>query len=52
MKEASGELSMVVITLIIVVAVFAIWRIAKPMVQNWVVDKFNDTTSDNMNVNY
>lgn len=45
MKEASGELSMVVITLIIVIAVLGIWRVAKPIVQNWVINKFNETAN-------
>ena len=43
MKEASGELSMVVITLIIVIAVLSIWWFAKPVIQGWVINKFNET---------
>lgn len=45
MKEATGELSMVVITLIIVVAVIGIWTALKPSIQGWVKDKFQQTTN-------
>lgn len=44
MKEATGELSMVVITILIVVAVIAIWNLVAPTVSNWVEETFQKTT--------
>lgn len=41
MKEASGELSMVVITLIAIVAILALWNWMQPTLTNWVKQKFN-----------
>lgn len=46
MKEATGELSMVVITLIIIVAVLVIWRAVKDPVQEWVQQKFTDMEAE------
>ena len=47
MKEATGELSMVVITIIAVVAVLAIWNAVKGPVTNWVQNKFGEVEKMN-----
>lgn len=44
MKESTGELSMVVITIIIIVAVVGIWNTLKPTIAQWVEDTFKKTT--------
>lgn len=41
MKEATGELSMVVVTLIAVVAILVLWNVLSPQLTEWVQEKFN-----------
>ena len=40
MKESTGELSMVVITIIAVIAILAIWNAVKDPLSDWVTGKF------------
>ena len=43
MKEASGELSMTVLTIIIVIAVLALWNtVIQPIASDWIQDRFGD----------
>ena len=44
MKEATGELSMVVITIVAVVAILVLWNMMSPVLSNWVGKKFGDIT--------
>ena len=40
MKEASGELSMVVVTIIAIVAILVIWNLVKDPLTEWLGEKF------------
>ena len=51
MKEASGELSMVVVTLIAIVAVLALWQILGPKLSEWVQGKFDWMQKQETNMN-
>lgn len=47
MKESTGELSMVVITIVAVIAVLAIWNAVKEPVAKWVGTKFGQVQDGN-----
>ena len=49
MKEATGELSMTVITIIAVVAIAGIIALAKDPVTKWIENTFNDLTKEESN---
>ena len=40
MKEATGELSMVVVTIIAIVAILVIWNLVKTPLTEWLGEKF------------
>lgn len=44
MKEATGELSMVVITIVAIVAILVLWNFMSPTLSNWVGKKFGEMT--------
>ena len=47
MKEATGELSMVVITIVAVVAILVLWNFMSPRLTNWVGRKFGEIEDSN-----
>lgn len=49
MRESTGELSMVVITIIIVIALVTVWNFAGPYLTNWVLGVFNNATHTTTN---
>lgn len=51
MKEATGELSMVVITIVAVVAILILWNTMSPVLSNWVGQKFGQITDSSTNSN-
>ena len=51
MKEATGELSMTVITIIAVVAIAGIVALAKDPITNWINNTFNGMTGTTPAVN-
>ena len=44
MKESTGELSMVVVTLLAIALIAGVVRFLVPMAQNYVSDKWNNIT--------
>lgn len=46
MKEASGELSMTVVTIIAVIAVLVLWQVVGPRLTEWVNTKFNNLVNN------
>lgn len=51
MRESTGELSMVVITIIIVIALISVWKLAGPFLTNWVLSTFQSATGENGTIN-
>lgn len=45
MKESTGELSMVVVTLLAIILIAGVVRFLVPLAQDYVADKWNELTS-------